>query len=239
MIYYILIVCKFYKAIASVWREFKFRAIMRPTLALLLLLLLSGVVGAGSPGRPDPQLVPVVDDLVAGGKYEALCQLSRGLEEATALMAAVHDSRQIEDTLAYIRNSLEAKGAPRCRPSYAPESTTTPVEDENSDKEEGYEAEAAMAEEGDEQQRVLCDNCEYDEYDPETRHFVEAFDEQGEHPEAPSVLQARRKLTLLMAVSGLVAVVIIVILVAFAVLCCHKWKRRGKEVEGESEASEA
>ena len=205
-----------------------------------VLIILATVFAAGSATKPDPNLGPIIDELVQKGRYDEVCQLYHNLE--TMAQKDFFQSQQMIDTLFYINESLDSvSGAEPCTsilskkmPSEAIKLSKGPERLSLIGSNKAslmYEAEAVMAEGDDEQ--LLCDNCEVDYEAPETQEFLETFKKNPEVQAEEAMAKARSKLTKLFIFSvlgGIAVIVSITLTLFFGVrTCVRKMRRRRRK----------
>ncbi len=187
--------------------------------------------------KPDPNLQPIVDELVQNARYGEICQLYHNLE--TMAQKNSFQSQQMIDTLFYIHKSLNSvPGAVPCTsvlsekiPSEAvkPSKGSEPLSLIDDNKANMmYEAEAVMANRYGEQ--LLCNNCEVDYEEPDTQEFLESFKKNPEVQAEDAMAKARSKLTKLFiftVLGGIAVTVSIALILFFGIRTCVR-RARGR-----------
>ncbi len=221
---------------------------------LLLAILTFGSLTSQSPvppqspqflePDPDPSLVPVIDQLienVSGAHNNAeVCGLFAKLETMTKSSESDSNSRQQTlSTLKYINTKLTDHGVDACRFS---SSLSMPDTEELLDPQDPPREKADLAQIDEEDEdflyseavqgldlHELCDNCEVDYDDAESKEFFKAFEHDPREEAEQSMKNARNKLTKLFVfgVLGVVGLIVVITMTLFfSIRACVRASRR-------------
>ncbi len=222
-------------------------------LALPIIFFFSGTFASSVAGPvqapgPDPNFTPIILELTEKGQGETLCQLYGKLENLVYKTEEGSFERLQEmATLELIEKSVKAiPGAEPCKTinlstedvkdsslgAFEPPSNL-PAKPQALSIIDEAEAEAVLADggAGEEDQGSLCDNCEVDYEEPETKEFMENFKQDPDDQAAEAMENAKGKLTrvFVLSVLGSMTVVVGVTLgLFFAIRGCVRRARRKK-----------
>ena len=164
--------------------------------------------------HPDPNLVPIVDELVEKKDLNGLCELQSQLSRLSKFDA----EGQIEDTVAYVEiETAKMGGCPETSSSGTTATTATTTTTTSLPTSTLHSVNAEAVRRG-----PMCDDCVMDYDDEATVQFNRRFEEGSQ---AGSGSNAKQKITTFFVLSGLGIIGVVVVLTVasvFGVRACIK-----------------